>query len=95
MKRQNMITPSAKDKEWMKEKDRVKVDERMRIETRFGRHVQIYRKKRQLTQAELAALCNVHQNYISDIEAGKRNVTLRVLGIVAKALGVQVKDLVA
>lgn len=95
MIKQAMITPCAKDKEWLKKIEKVKIDDRMRIEARFGQHVQIYRKKRQLTQAELAGLCNVHQNYISDIEAGKRNVTLRVLEIMAKALGVQVKDLVA
>lgn len=90
-----MDTPSAVKKEWRtQERAEPIIDKRLRIETRFGLHVRMYRRRRQLTQAELAYLCDVHQNYISDIESGKRNVTLRVVETLAKALGVQAKDLV-
>ena len=51
------------------------------------------RKQRHLTQEELAALCHVHQHYISDIERGVRNVSLRVVETIARALGVHEKDL--
>ena len=66
----------------------------MRIETRFGRNVQMYRKQRHYTQFQLAELCGLNQKYISEIENGKRNVTLRVLNDLAEALGVEVKELV-
>lgn len=69
-------------------------DKRMRIETRFGQRVRMYRKQRHLTQDQLANKCGLNQNYVSDIETGKRNVTLRVIDNIAKALGVQVEDLV-
>lgn len=67
---------------------------RMRIESRFGQHVRLYRKQRHLTQAQLGERCELNQNYISEIESGKRNVTLRVLENMAKALGVRAEDLV-
>ena len=54
----------------------------------------MYRKQRHYTQFQLAELCGLNQNYISEIENGKRNVTLRVLNDLAEALGVEVKELV-
>lgn len=68
-------------------------DKRMRIETRFGQHVRMYRKQRHLTQAQLGLECGLNQNYVSDIEQGKRNVTLRVIENIARALGVEAVDL--
>ena len=65
----------------------------LRIETRFGKNVRMLRKQRRLTQEELAALCHVHQHYISDIERGVRNVSLRVIETLARALDVDERDL--
>lgn len=87
-------TPYAKKKESEETyQENTRIDRRLKIETRFGYAVRKYRIEGQLTQADLAHKCKYHQNYISDIESGKRNVTLRVAETVAKALGVQVKDL--
>ena len=84
-------------KSWLSVKmcirDRCRGDQRLRIEARFGRNVRSLRKQRHLTQEELAALCHVHQHYISDIERGVRNVSLRVVETIARALGVHEKDL--
>ena len=88
--RNALDTQSAFEKEMNREKsaEHLKMDKRMRIEARFGYNVRMQRKQRHLTQIQLALECELNQNYISDIECGKRNVTLRVVEVIAKALGV-------
>lgn len=86
-------TPNVSKKELERLQKECRGDQRLRIEARFGRNVRSLRKQRHLTQEELAALCHVHQHYISDIERGVRNVSLRVVETIARALGVHEKDL--
>ena len=86
-------TPNVSKKELERRQKECRGDQRLRIEARFGRNVRSLRKQRHLTQEELAALCHVHQHYISDIERGVRNVALRVVEAIARALGVHEKDL--
>ena len=85
-------TPNVSKKELERRQKECRGDQRLRIEARFGRNVRSLRKQRHLTQEELAALCHVHQHYISDIERGVRNVSLRVVETIARALGVHEKD---
>lgn len=68
-------------------------DRRKAIEQRFGHQVRVLRETQELTQHELAEKTNLHQGCISEIEKGRRNVTLRVIESIAKAFGVHVKDL--
>ena len=86
-------TPNVSKKELERRQKECRGDQRLRIEARFGRNARSLRKQRHLTQEELAALCHVHQHYISDIERGVRNVSLRVVETIARALGVHEKDL--
>ena len=86
-------TPNVSKKELERRQKECRGDQRLRIEARFGRNVRSLRKQRHLTQEELAALCHVHQHYISDIERGVRNVSLRVVETIVRALGVHEKDL--
>ena len=86
-------TPNVSKMELERRQKECRGDHRLRIEARFGRNVRSLRKQRHLTQEELAALCHVHQHYISDIERGVRNVSLRVVETIARALGVHEKDL--
>lgn len=89
-----MDNPSASTKEMTLGQKENYIDEKtMRIEACFGQRVQILRKKRHYTQMEFALLCNLHQHYISEVENGKRNVTLQVVGIIARALGVNPSEL--
>lgn len=60
---------------------------------RFGEKVLYFRKKKKLSQEELAELANLHRTYIGQIESGKRNIALKNVEKIAKALGVSVKDL--
>lgn len=60
---------------------------------RFGQAVRERRLERNLSQEDLAGLCSLHRTYISDIELGKRNVSLTNIDKVAAALGVSLSEL--
>lgn len=47
-----------------------------------------------LSQERLAEIAGVHATYLSDVEAGRRNVTLFTIVRLAKALGVNPGELV-
>ena len=59
----------------------------------FGGNVQKYRKERQVSQEKLAELAGVHRTYIGMIERAEKNITLCNMEKIAKALGVEIKDL--
>ena len=60
---------------------------------RFGRRVRERRKVLGLSQEAFAAHCGLDRTYVSGIERGKRNVALRNIEAIAKALGVPIADL--
>ena len=51
------------------------------------------RKRRDLSQEELAHASGLHPTYLSGIERGLRNPTWRSLGRVSEALGVPMSEL--
>ncbi|PTT04990.1 helix-turn-helix domain-containing protein [Caulobacter sp. HMWF025] len=53
-----------------------------------GRNVRKYRLERGLTQEVFAERCGFAQNYLSDLERGKRNPTIVTLWELAQALEV-------
>lgn len=65
----------------------------MKILKDFGKKVQYYRKKRGLSQEELSFSAELHRTYISQIESGNRNVALKNIVRIAKALRISPKDL--
>lgn len=60
----------------------------------FGSKVRHFRKLRQLSQNELAELCELHRTYIGSVERGERNITLVNAEKIAHALSVSLCDLV-
>lgn len=60
----------------------------------FGRKLREARKARALSQEDLAHLAGLDRTYISQCEAGKRNVTLRTLMSLAESLGIEPSELV-
>lgn len=52
------------------------------------------RRNQQLSQAELAKKCRVTQQFIQQIENGKRSPSIRVARRLATALGVTVDELI-
>ena len=64
------------------------------ISTKFGKKVREIRLKKDMSQADLAKILDVHVTYISGIERGVRNMSLKNIEKLAKALGVSIKNLV-
>jgi len=60
-----------------------------------GTNVRKFRLARELTQERFAELSGLSQQYISDLERGRRNPTVVTLYEIAVALAVQPVDLLA
>lgn len=56
-------------------------------------NIRAFRKSRNISQEELADLCNLHRTYVGSVERGERNVTLSTLEVLAAALDVSVPEL--
>ena len=52
------------------------------------------RRNKKFSQEELADRAAIHQTYLSGVERGRRNPSILVLERIAKALGVDIEDLV-
>lgn len=61
----------------------------------FGAHLRGLRQKSGLSQEEVAHTAGIHVTYLSGIERGKRNPSLRNIRRIAHALGVPVAELFA
>lgn len=59
----------------------------------FGEAVRKLRRERHISQERLADMCSLHRTYISDVELGKRNVSLENIAKMASALGVSITEL--
>ena len=60
---------------------------------KFGLNVVYYRKKKKLTQLELAELAEVDRSHISAIELGKVGVSFDVIFKLSEVLDVKPKEL--
>ncbi len=65
----------------------------MTIEQRFGLRIREIRHRQQISQEELAFRCGLSKNYISDVECGRRNLSLKVIEKFAKGLAVPIFEL--
>jgi transcriptional regulator with XRE-family HTH domain len=71
----------------------VPISEQQRIE--FGACVRAARQKAGLSQRDLAETTGLQQNHISNIEQGKLNITLDTMAVLAKALDLDLRVLLA
>ena len=70
-------------------------DVRMRdILVQLGKRIRRYRERLGISQEELADRADIHRNYISQIEGGKRNLSFYNVVKVARALKVSPSKLV-
>ncbi|HWD92914.1 MAG TPA: helix-turn-helix transcriptional regulator [Verrucomicrobiae bacterium] len=60
----------------------------------LGEQVRLYRKLSRLTQEKLAEKAELVPTYISDVERGSVNISVDALVRIAKALNVELADLV-
>ena len=60
---------------------------------RLGQRIRELRKAKGLSQEAFADRCGLDRTYISGIERGNRNVAIRNIALIAKALGVSISEL--
>ena len=60
----------------------------------FARNMRRIRLGLELTQERLAERAELHPNYISSVERAERNISIRNIERIAKALGVTMSELV-
>lgn len=64
-------------------------DEYRNLYQQFGLNIVYYRKKKRLSQTQLAELVDIHRTYVSSIELGKVSVSFDILFKLAEVLDVQ------
>ena len=65
------------------------------ILVRFGKRVRERREALGLSQEAFASRCNLDRTYVSGIERGVRNLSLRNIQAIADGLGTSISDLTA
>lgn len=63
------------------------------INEKLGKRIREIRKAKKMSQEELAYQSKTDYSYLNEIEAGKRNPSVKRINEIAKALGVSIKDL--
>lgn len=58
----------------------------------IGQIILELRKEKNISQEELSELADIHRTYLSDIERGKRNLTVVVLRRVIDALHIKMSE---
>lgn len=59
----------------------------------FGDRLRELRKRRGLSQEAFADLCGLDRTYVGGVERGERNVALRNIAAMAKALNISISKL--
>lgn len=59
----------------------------------FARNLRNCRRCKGLSQEKLAELSSLHRTYVGSVERGERNISLDNMDRLAKALGVNLADL--
>lgn len=61
----------------------------------IGENVVRLRKAQKMTQEDLCGKAEIDRSYLSEIENGKMNVTIKSLVAIANALDCELKDLIS
>jgi len=59
----------------------------------FGKHLKKLREERSLSQEELAHRASLDRTYISGVENGRRNISLKALNSIANAMKINLAEL--
>lgn len=62
------------------------------LQIKFGKALRKQRKARGLTQEELAELSGLHFTYIGSVERGERNVSIKAIDTLIRALGLTYRE---
>ena len=65
----------------------------MDINKQLGMRIKYLRRLKKMSQEDLALEAGVNKNYLSDLERGERNPTVKVLDKIARALDINLQEL--
>lgn len=65
----------------------------MNLKEKFGHKIKQLREQKEYSIEYLANIADIDRTYISDIEKGKRNVSLLIIEKLSKALEVTIQEL--
>lgn len=65
----------------------------MKLKEIFGMNLRYYRKKRGLSQREVGDITGVHRVYISEIERGRKNITIDIMEAICIAMGIKISKM--
>lgn len=65
------------------------------INRSVGKKIKKFRMALGLSQESLAEKCGLHRTYIGSVERGERNITLKTLEKISKALNVSLNKLLS
>jgi len=63
------------------------------INKKVGLNIRKYREKKEWSQEQLAFEADLHRAYIGQIERGEKNIGIKNLDIIAKALNINISKL--
>jgi transcriptional regulator with XRE-family HTH domain len=66
---------------------------RYKIALKVGKRIRIIRKKKRLTQEEVAGMAKIDMSTLGRIERGETNAPIQTINKIAQALKVKPKDL--
>jgi len=66
----------------------------MNLEQAFGLVLKKHRKQHDLSQEEMASVCELDRTYISLLERGKRRPTLNTIFTISRSLQTNASDLI-
>ena len=67
----------------------------MSIQEKLGKAIVLLRKEKGLSQESFAYDAGIDRRYMSDIENGKRNISLDILERISQKLGLKISELFA
>lgn len=66
----------------------------MKVEKQLGMRIRYLRNSKHMSQEDLALEAGINKNYLSDLERGMRNPTIKVMEKIAIALEINLEELV-
>lgn len=65
----------------------------LNVEKQLGMRIRYLRMQKKWSQEDLALEADINKNYLSDLERGMRNPTLKVMEKIANALEITIEEL--
>ena len=66
---------------------------KMTVSVQLGMRIRYLRIQKKLSQEDLSLQAGVSKNYLSDLECGRRNPTLKILKRIARGLAIDLSTL--